>query len=63
MNITFDHYFETVDRFYFNRIDIYFGGFFEYSYDNLDNFSLVSGIRADIHNNLGSFLTPRLHLR
>lgn len=63
LNITFDNYFETVDRFYFNRIDRSFGGFFEYSYDNLDNFSLVSGIRADIHNNLGTFLTPRLHLR
>ena len=63
LNITFDHYFETVDRFYFNRIDRSFGGFFEYSYDNMNNFSLVSGIRADIHNNLGTFLTPRLHLR
>jgi len=63
LNITFDHYFETVDRFYFNRTDRSFGGFFEYSYDNLDNFSLVSGFRADIHNNLGTFLTPRLHIR
>ena len=63
LNITFDHYFETVDRFYFNRTDRSFGGFFEYSYDNLDNFSLVSGVRVDIHNNLGTFLTPRLHLR
>ena len=63
LNITFDHYFETVDRFYFNRTDRSLGGFFEYSYDNLDNFSLVSGVRADIHNNLGTFLTPRLHIR
>jgi outer membrane receptor for ferrienterochelin and colicin len=63
LNITFDHYFETVDRFYFDRTDRSFGGFFEYSYDNLDNFSLVSGVRVDTHNNLGTFLTPRLHLR
>ena len=63
LNLTFDHYFETVDRFYFNRTDRSLGGFFEYSYDNLDNFSLVSGVRADIHNNLGTFLTPRLHIR
>ena len=63
LNITFDHYFETVDRFYFNRTDRSFGGFFEYSYENLDNFSLVSGVRVDIHNNLGTFLTPRLHFR
>jgi len=63
LNITFDHYFEIVDRFYFDRTDRSFGGFFEYSYDNLDNFSLVSGVRVDIHNNLGTFLTPRLHVR
>ena len=63
LNITYDRYLETVDRFYFNRTDRSFGGFFEYSFDNLDNFSLVGGIRADIHNNLGTFITPRVHLR
>ena len=39
------------------------GGFFEYSYDNLENFSLVGGIRLDTHNRLGTFITPRFHLR
>lgn len=47
----------------FSRIDKSIGAFFEYTYDNLDNFSLVAGIRADSHNNLGNFITPRLHLR
>ena len=40
-----------------------FGGFFEYAYDNLDNFSLTAGMRVDTHNLLGTFVTPRLHLR
>ncbi|GET44714.1 TonB-dependent receptor [Capnocytophaga felis] len=47
----------------FSRVDKSIGAFFEYTYDNLDNFSLVAGIRADSHNNLGNFITPRLHLR
>ena len=63
LNIAYDRYLETVDLLYFNRTDRSVGGFFEYSYDNLDNFSLVAGIRADVHNNLGNFITPRLHLR
>ena len=36
-----------VDAFYFNRNDISVGSFFEYSYDNLENFNLVAGIRID----------------
>lgn len=63
LNLSYDRYDELVDQTYFNRFDRSIGGFFEYSYDNLDNFSLVGGIRADLHNNLGNFITPRLHLR
>ena len=47
----------------FSRIDRSVGAFFEYTYDNLSNFSFVAGVRADSHNNLGNFITPRLHLR
>ena len=47
----------------FSRIDRSVGAFFEYTYDNLSNFSFVAGIRADSHNNLGNFITPRFHLR
>ena len=47
----------------FSRIDHSVGAFFEYTYDNSSNFSFVAGIRADSHNNLGNFITPRFHLR
>lgn len=47
----------------FSRIDRSVGAFFEYTYDNLSNFSFIAGIRADSHNNLGNFITPRFHLR
>ena len=63
LNFSYDRYLETVDTFYFNRSDRSLGSFLEYSYNNLENFTLVAGVRLDIHNRLGTFVTPRLHLR
>jgi outer membrane receptor for ferrienterochelin and colicin len=63
LNFSYERYLETVDTFYFNRSDRSLGSFLEYSYDNLENFTLVAGVRLDIHNRLGTFVTPRLHLR
>ena len=39
------------------------GAFFEYNFDNLSNLNLTAGIRIDNHNKMGTFLTPRFHLR
>jgi outer membrane receptor for ferrienterochelin and colicin len=63
--ITFTHdtYNEFVNLTNFRRNENSFGGFFEYAYDNLDNFSFTAGLRADTHNLLGTFVTPRLHIR
>ena len=47
----------------FDRIDTSVGAFMEYTYDNLDDFSLVAGFRVDKHNRLGVFATPRIHMR
>ncbi len=63
LNYSFDYYKERVNFDKYNRTDYNIGSFFEFSHDNNDNFSLISGIRVDFHNNLGSFFTPRLHLR
>lgn len=63
LTFTYDGYKELVNTTNYNRIDNSIGGFFEYSFDNLDDFSLTAGIRADQHNQLGFFITPRLHLR
>ncbi|MDA0757762.1 MAG: carboxypeptidase-like regulatory domain-containing protein [Bacteroidetes bacterium] len=64
LNYSYDDFDELVDKNnFFTRIDKSIGGFFEYSYDSMDAISLVAGIRYDIHNNLGSFFTPRLHMR
>src|SRR5690606_32336479 len=66
LSFTYDNYSEYVYNFNaqnYDRIDQSYGAFFEYTYDNLDNFALVAGVRADNSNRLGAFVTPRIHLR
>lgn len=67
LSFMYDDYNEYVDvpsvSGNFDRIDNSVGAFFEYTYDNLDDFSLVAGIRMDKHNRLGLFATPRVHMR
>lgn len=67
LSYTYDAYNEFVNTqnfpANFNRDEKDFGAFFEYSHDNLDNFSLIAGLRVDFNNLLGTFITPRLHLR
>ncbi|TDD78923.1 TonB-dependent receptor [Flavobacterium caseinilyticum] len=63
LNFTYDQYDEFVNLNDYSRIDNSAGAFFEYTYDNTNNFSLVLGGRIDSHNRLGTFITPRLHAR
>ena len=63
LNFSRDIYSENIDTDLYNRKDDVFGMFFEYAYDNLENLNLVAGLRLDNHNNIGTFLSPRFHLR
>ncbi len=63
LNFTYDKYQEYVNVNDYSRIDNSVGAFFEYTYDNDDNFSIILGGRIDNHNRLGTFFTPRLHVR
>jgi outer membrane receptor for ferrienterochelin and colicin len=63
LNFTYDKYQEFVNVNDYSRIDNSVGAFFEYTYDNADDFSVILGGRIDNHNRLGTFLTPRLHVR
>ncbi|MBP1224375.1 TonB-dependent receptor plug domain-containing protein [Flavobacterium sp. 1355] len=63
LNFAYDQYQEFVNVNNYSRTDNSVGAFFEYTYDNTDNFSLILGGRVDNHNRLGFFVTPRLHLR
>lgn len=63
INFNYDTFSELVNSTMFHRDDKLIGTFFEYTYDNLEGLSFEAGLRADSHNNLGNFLTPRFHLR
>jgi len=63
ISFNYDAYNEVVETINYDRTEKSIGAFFEYAYDNTDNFSTTLGIRVDTHNLLGTFLTPRLHLR
>ena len=63
LNFAYDQYEEFVNIADYSRIDNSIGAFFEYTYDNSSNFSLIAGGRVDNHNRLGFFVTPRFHIR
>ncbi len=63
IQFTSDNYKEGALNVDYARRDRGVGAFFEYNYDNLDKINLLIGLRADSHNNLGNFITSRLHLR
>lgn len=63
LNLAWDRYDEWVDGTNYQRTDRVLGAFFEYTYDSLDRWNIVAGLRVDSHNNLGTFITPRLHAR
>ncbi|MNK01370.1 catecholate siderophore receptor CirA [compost metagenome] len=63
INVTYDKYGEFVNTTDYSRIDNSVGAFFEYTYDNANDFSIVLGGRLDVHNRLGTFATPRMHMR
>jgi outer membrane receptor for ferrienterochelin and colicins len=63
LNFTLDQYHEQLITKDWSRTDQSVGAFFEYTFDNDENFSIILGGRIDNHNRLGTFATPRLHLR
>lgn len=62
-SILVDDYGEIFADSTFARTEIVPGAFLEYTYLPGGKFTLVSGIRADIHNLYGLYISPRLHLR
>ncbi len=59
----YDNYDENVESLNFDRRESNIGAFFEYAHDNGEDFSATAGVRVDYHSLLGTFVTPRLHLR
>ena len=63
ISYTYDNYKEDVNALDIERTENGVGAFFEYNYDNLGKLNLTAGLRVDTHSALGTFVTPRLHLR
>ncbi|WP_209402197.1 TonB-dependent receptor [Pseudozobellia sp. WGM2] len=63
LTFAYDGYDEMVTTADYSRNDRSVGAFFEYGYDNLEKISLTAGLRIDNHNRLGTFVTPRFHIR
>ncbi len=63
LSFQLDHYREMLTPGDFERMEWVPGAFLEYTYNFMDVFTAVAGIRADRHNQFGTFFTPRLHLR
>ncbi len=63
ITFAYDGYDEMVSSTDYSRVDRSVGAFMEYSYENLEKVSLTAGLRVDNHNRLGTFITPRFHIR
>jgi len=63
LSYQYDSYKESLNSTNFDRKEIVPGAFFEYTYNYLDKFTAVAGWRIDHHNQYGTFMTPRLHIR
>ncbi|MCF7567586.1 TonB-dependent receptor [Sabulilitoribacter arenilitoris] len=63
ISYTYDHYDEFVNTVDYERTERSVGAFFEYNFDNLDKLNLTAGVRIDNHNLMGTFVTPRVHVR
>ncbi|QWX83130.1 TonB-dependent receptor [Cellulophaga sp. HaHaR_3_176] len=63
LTFAYDGYDELVNFDDYSRTDASIGAFFEYNYDNLEKVNLTAGLRVDNHNRLGTFVTPRFHIR
>ena len=67
LSYTYDHYDEFLGTQNlasdYERTETSVGAFFEYNYDNLEKLNFTAGVRVDHHNLMGTFVTPRVHLR
>ena len=54
---------EEVNSINYTRNESVPGAFFEYTFIPDEKFTLVGGLRGDLHNNYGFFYTPRLNLK
>lgn len=63
LSFVHDRYNEKLDSLCFARTEQVPGAFFEYTWSQIERFTLVAGMRVDDNSLFGLFLTPRVHFR
>jgi len=63
VSFVYDDYAQAFNDSSFFKTEIVPGAFFEYTYNQLDKFILVAGVRGDYHNLYGELFSPRLHIK
>ena len=63
LSFLYDDYDEQLDSVRFTRTEQVPGAYVEYTWSVLERFTLVAGVRGDLHNLYGLYVTPRLHAR
>jgi outer membrane receptor for ferrienterochelin and colicin len=63
LSFQYDNYIEVLNTINYDRKEVVPGAFLEYTFNHLDKLTTVAGIRIDHHNQFGTFVTPRLHMR
>lgn len=63
VSFIYDEFNETFIANRYGRTERIPGAFFEYTYKPDEGLSVVTGLRADNHNEFGLFFTPRIHIR
>lgn len=59
----YDDFRESYNDSAFSRTEMVPGAFFEYTYTDIENITVMGGIRSDYHNLYGIKFTPRFHFR
>lgn len=59
----YDDYNQTYNDSTFLKTEIVPGAFFEYTFNHLDKFIAVAGVRGDLHNLYGPLYAPRMHMK
>ena len=63
LSFIYDDYVQSYNDSTFLKTEIVPGAFFEYTYNRLDKFIIVAGMRGDYHNLYGPLFSPRFHAK
>lgn len=63
ISLQYDNYLERLDSLQMNKVENIPGVFIEYTFNQINNLSVIAGIRLDLPNNYKRFISPKLHIK